>query len=134
MTTKLNLKSVAVITLLILVAASTSCMAADMKIEKVRMGKAYISSSNVKVENGDLVIRGVLRRNDRVGYPIATHVDAAVVSADGSVVGEGRSADVKVSRRIIGRGYKSYERFEVRIPGAADKGSVVRLTSHAGGH
>ena len=133
MTIKLNLRNVAVTTLLILVAGSTSCMAANridnVKVETIKDSKAYIAWSTVYEENGETVIRGVLRRNDKVGYPIMTHVDAEIVGA-----GQARSADVKVARRNIRRGYRSYERFEVRIPGTVAAGSVIRLTSHAGAH
>ena len=132
--TKQNLIKTAIVALVVILSVGSICPAGEIKIEKARMGKAYISTSTVKAENGDLIVRGVLRRNDRVGYPISTHVDAAVIGADGKVIGEGRSAAVKVARRMVRRGYKSFERFEIRIPGAAARGALVRLTSHAGGH
>jgi hypothetical protein len=127
--TKQNLIKTAVVALIVILSVGSICPAGEIKIEKTKMGKAYISTSTVTTDGGDLVIRGVLRRNDRVGYPIAAHVEAAVIGAGGEVIAEGRSADVKVAKRTIGRGYKSYERFEIRIPGAAGKATAVKLTS-----
>jgi hypothetical protein len=131
-------KNAAVIALLIIVAGASSCMASNkmdnVKVKTIKDSKARIAWSSVYQENGETVVRGVLRRSDKVGYPIMTHVDAAIVSADGKVVSQGRSAGVKVARRNIRRGHRSFERFEVRIPGKIAAGSVVQLTSHAGAH
>jgi hypothetical protein len=133
-----TIKNAAVITLLIIVAGASSCMAAtkmdNVKVKTIKNSKAHIAWSTVYTENGETVVRGVLRRNDKVGYPILTHVDAAIVGADGKVIGQAKSAGVKVARRNLRRGYRSYERFEVRIPGKIAAGSVVQLTSHAGAH
>ena len=135
---KNTIKNAAVITLVIIAAGASSCMAANkmdnVKVKTIKDSKAHIAWSSVYQENGQTVVRGVLRRNDTVGYPLLTHVDAAIVGADGKVASEGKSAGVKVARRNIRRGYKSFERFEVRIPGKLAAGSVVRLTSHAGTH
>ena len=131
-------KNAVVITLVIIAAGASSCTAANkmdnVKVKTIKDSKAHIAWSSVYQENGETVVRGVLRRNDKVGYPILTHVDAAIVGADGKVIGQGQSAGVKVARRNIRRGYRSFERFEVRIPGKVAAGSVVRLTSHAGAH
>ncbi len=135
--------NVTVITLLLLVVVSLSCTAANrtdlvksgvVTIEQQRTGKAYIAWSSAYKEKGDLVITGVLRRRDHVGLPIKTHVDVTIVSPDGTVLDEARSSDVYVSRRIIGRGYLSFERFKIRIPSIPAQGSLVRLISHSGQH
>ncbi len=135
--------NIIVVTLLLLVVSSSSCTAANrtdlvksgvVTIEQQRTGKAYIAWSSAYKEKGDLVITGVLRRRDHVGRPIKTHVDVAVVSADGTVVDEARSSGVYVSRRITGRSYLSFERFKIRIPSVPAQGSLVRLVSHSGKH
>ena len=135
--------NVTVVTLLLLVVISLSCTAANrtdlvkcgvLTIEQQRTGKAYIAWSSAYKEKGDLVITGVLRRRDPVGRPIKTHVDVTIVSPDGTVLDEARSSDIYVSRRITGRGYLSFERFEIRIPSVPAQGSLVRLVSHSGKH
>lgn len=143
MNKKLSIINITVLMSVLLVLVSSSCMAENrtdlvkneaVTIERQRTGKAYIASSSAYEENGELVITGVLRRRDHVGGAIKTHVDVAVVSASGSVTSEASSSDVKVSRRIVGRGYQSYERFTIRIPSVPAKGSVIRLVSHSGSH
>jgi hypothetical protein len=131
------------VTALLLVVVISGCTAADrtdlvkngtVKIAQQKTGKAYIAWSSAYKQDGDLLITGVLRRRDHVGRPIRTHVDVTVVSPDGTVMDRARSSDTYVSRRITGRGYKSFERFKVRIPGTPEKGSLVRLVSHSGKH
>ena len=135
--------NITVVTLLFLVVSSSCCMAVNrtdlvksgvVTIEQQRTGKAYIAWSSAYKEKGDLVITGVLRRRDHVGRPIKTHVDVTIVSPDGTVMEEARSPGIYVSRRVTGRGYRSFERFEIRIRGVPAKGSLVRLVSHSGKH
>jgi hypothetical protein len=135
--------NVTVITLLLFVVISLSCTAANrtdlvkcgvLTIEQKRTGKAYIVWSSAYKEKDGLVITGVLRRRDHVGLPIKTHVDVTIVSPEGTVLDEARSSDVCVSRRIIGRGHPSFERFKIRIPSVPAQGSLVRLISHSGQH
>lgn len=126
--------------LVVVISACTAANRTDLvksgivTIEQQKTGKAYIAWSSAYEKEGDLVITGVLRRRDRVGRAIKTHVDVTIVSPDGTVLDEVRSADIRVSRRITGRSYKSFERFKVRIPGVPAKGSLVRLVSHSGKH
>lgn len=140
---KQNTINIAVLTLVLLAIFSSGCIASDridlvkngtVTIAQQRTGKAYIASSSAYEKNGELVITGVLRRCDHLGGPIKTHVDVAIVSAAGTVTGEFSSSDVKVSRRIVGRGYQSFERFTIRIADVPAKGSVIRLVSHSGSH
>ncbi len=135
--------NITIVTLLLFVVSSSSCVAANrtdlvksgvVTIEQQRTGKAYIAWSSAYKEKGDLVVTGVLRRRDHVGGPIKTHVDVTIVSPDGTVLDEARSSGIYVSRRITGRGYLSFERFKIRIPGVPAKGSLVRLISHSGRH
>ena len=97
-------------------------------------GKVYIAWSGAYEQDDGFVITGVLRRRDHVGLPIKTHVDVTILSADGTILDEARSADVCVSRRITGRSYLSFERFKVRFPNVPAKGSSVTLVSHSGQH
>jgi hypothetical protein len=105
-----------------------------LNIEQERTGKVYIAWSDAYEEGDGFVITGVLRRRDRVGMPIKTHVDVTILSPDGTVLDEARSSDVYVSRRIIGRSHQSFERFKVRFPSVPPQGSLVRVVSHSGQH
>ena len=105
-----------------------------LNIEQQATGKVYIAWSDAYKEEDGFVITGVLRRRDHVGSPIKTHVDVTIVSPDGTVLDEGRSSGIYVSRRITGRGYQSFERFKIRIPNVPAKGSLIRLVSHSGKH
>jgi len=141
---KTSIMNITVLSLLVLIAlSSSSCMAADrtdlvktgaVTIEQYKDAKAYIAWSSEYEEAGELVITGVLRRSDHVGRPIKTHVDLAIVSPDGAIVSQASSSAVSVSRRITGRGYQSFERFKIRLANVPAKGSVVKLTSHSGTH
>ncbi len=131
---------ITVAALLVVISACTAANRTDLvksgvvTIEQQKTGKAYIAWSSAYRQEGDLVITGVLRRRDCVGRAIKTHVDVTIVSPDGTVLDEARSTGTRVSRRITGRGYKSFERFKVRIPGVPARGSLVRLVSHSGKH
>ena len=105
-----------------------------LTLEQQSMGKVYIAWSGVYEQDDSFVVAGVLRRRDRVGMPIRTHVDVTVLSPDGTILDEARSSDVCVSRRITGRSYLSFERFKVRFSNIPTKGSLVRVVSHSGRH
>lgn len=104
-----------------------------LNLEKQGAGKVYIAWSSVFEQKDGLVITGVLRRCDRVGLPIKTHVDVTVLSPDGHVVDTARSNDVYVPRRITGRG-QSLKRFRIYLRNVPDRGSLVRMVSHSGPH
>ena len=135
--------NIAVAILLLLAVCSSGCMTAtrtdlvkngQVTIEQQRTGKAYIAWSSACKEKGDLVITGVLRRRDHVGWAIKTHVDVTILSADGTVLSETRSSGIYVARRITGRGYLSFERFKIRMANVPANGSLVHLVSHGGKH
>ena len=142
MSKKLTTMKTIVATMVILAVLSSSAMAGKVDLEKcgavtienLKCSKVYIASSHAYEENGQLVITGVLRRSDRVGAPIKAHVDVEVVGADGKVIEQCQSKGVYVSKRIMGRGYRSYERFTIRMPKVPANGSVIRLASHSGTH
>ncbi len=105
-----------------------------LSLEQHRTGKVYIAWSGAYEQDDGFVITGVLRRRDRVGMAIRTHVDVTVLSPDGTILDEARSSDVYVARRITGRSYLSFERFKVRFPNIPAVGSSVRVVSHSGRH
>lgn len=108
-----------------------------LNLEQQATGKVYIAWSDAYEEEDGFVITGVLRRRDRVGGPIKTHVDITILSPEGAVLEEGRSSEVYVPRRIKsvkGRGYRSFKRFEVRFQNIPPQGSLVRVVSHSGQH
>ncbi len=105
-----------------------------LSLEQRNMSKVYIAWSGAYEQNDGFVITGVLRRRDRVGVAIRTHVDVTVLSPDGTIMDEACSSDVCVSRGIAGRSHLSFERFKVRFPNIPVGGSSVRLVSHSGRH
>lgn len=104
-----------------------------LTLEKQAAGKVYISWSSVFEQEDGLVITGFLRRRDRVGSPIKTHVDVTVLSPNGQVVDTARSNDVYVPRRITGRG-QSLRRFRIYLRDVPGRGSLVKMVSHSGPH
>ena len=130
-----------IVTLLFLVVISgcTAVSRTDLvksgviNIERQRTGKVYIAWSDAYEDGDGFVVTGVLRRHDRLGGPIKTHVDITILSPDGTVLDKARSSDVHVSRRISGRGYP-FDRFKVRFPSIPAQGSVVRVVGHSGQH
>lgn len=105
-----------------------------LSLEQHNTGKVYIAWSGAYEQDDGFVITGVLRRRDRVGMAIRTHVDVTVLSQEGTILDEARSLDVYVARRITGRSYLSFERFKVRFPNIPAKNSLVRLVSYSGRH
>ena len=63
-----------------------------LSIDHQRTGKVYIAWSDAYKEDSGFVITGVLRRRDRVGGPIKTHVDITILSPDGTILHEARSS------------------------------------------
>ena len=55
-----------------------------LNIEQRRTGKVYIAWSNAYEKEGRFVITGVLRRRDRSGRPMKTHVDITILSPGGT--------------------------------------------------
>lgn len=99
-------------------------------IEKQASGKVYIAWANAYEDEDGFVVTGVLRRHDTVGQPIRTTVDVEVVSPAGAVIDKGRSSDVYVSRRVIGRG-GCFKRFKVHFQTIPPANSMVRVTVHS---
>ena len=138
----LRTASMTIVTLLFLAVVS-GCATADrsdlvksgiLNIEQERMGKVYIAWSGAYEDGDGFIVTGVLKRSDQVGLPIKTHVDVTIMSPDGTVLDEARSSEIYVSRRIIGRGHLTFERFEVRFASVPPQGSLVRVVSHSGQH
>ena len=104
-----------------------------LTLEEQTSGKVYIPWSDAYEDGDGFVVTGVLRRHDCVGYPLKTHVDVTILSADAKVVDQARSSDVYVPRRITGRG-QSFKRFKVRFQSIPAKGSKVSAVTHVGHH
>ncbi|MDT8300912.1 MAG: hypothetical protein RQ760_05455 [Sedimentisphaerales bacterium] len=105
-----------------------------LSLEQHNTGKVYIAWSGAYEQVDGFVISGVLRRRDRLGAAIRTHVDVTVLSPDGTILDEAHSSDIYVARRITGRSYLSFERFKVCLAEIPAKESLVRLVSHSGRH
>ena len=104
-----------------------------LNLEQHTTGKVYIAWSDAYEDGDGFVVTGVLRRRDTVGLPIKSHVDITIQSPDGTIIGESRSSDIHVHRRIIGRG-QSLKRFRVRFPSIPAEGSKVSIVTHSGSH
>ena len=102
-----------------------------LTLEKQAAEKVYIAWSDAYEDGDGFVVTGVLKRRDTVGLSIKTHVDITIQSPDGKVLNEGRSSDVHVPRRIVGKG-QSFKRFKVRFPNIPVEGSKASIVVHSG--
>lgn len=100
-------------------------------IEKQASGKVYVAWANAYEDEDGFVVTGVLRRHDTVGQPIRMIVDVEVISQAGAVIDKGRSPDVYVSRRVIGRG-GCFKRFRVNFPTIPPADSTISLAVGSG--
>ena len=102
-----------------------------LSLEQHTTGKVYIAWSDAYEDGDGFVVSGVVRRRDTVGRPIKVHVDVTILSPDGKVLDEGRSSDIYVPRRIVGRG-QSLKRFSVRFGSIPAEGSKVSIVTRSG--
>ncbi len=120
---------------LTLAVISGSCFAAnrrdlvdpgEVSLERQHSKKVHIAWTKVQQDGEDIVVSGVLRRHALTSYPIWRHVEVTVLAPDGTVLQKARTSNIKVPRRIPGRGFNT-KRFEVRLPGIPPRGSSVRI-------
>lgn len=104
-----------------------------LTLEPHSAGKVSIAWSSACRQKDNLVIAGVLMRQDHVGLPIKAHVDITVLSPEGRALEESRTPDVYVPAHVTGRGQK-FKRFEVRFRHVPPEGSTVRLVCHSDPH
>jgi hypothetical protein len=97
-------------------------------LEKQGHGKIHVVWSDVYEDDDGLVVAGVIRRYDRVGLPIKTHVNVAILSPGGIILNEGQSRDMYVPRNITGKG-QSPQRFAVHFAKTPPQGSLIRVTT-----
>ena len=125
-----------VVSVLALAAISGSCFASHridlvdrgvVSLERQHSKKVHIAWGNVHQDGEDIVVSGVLMRHVITSYPIWRHVEVVVVAPDGTVLKETRTSDIKVPRRVPGRGFNT-KRFEVRLAGIPPRGSLVRIS------
>jgi len=136
---KKALKLVAVMVFGMLIAVISGCVTDSvdlvdsgvLSIEQHTTGKVYIVWSGAYEDGDGFVVTGVLRRRDTVGLPIKVHVDVTILSPDGKMLDEGRSSNIYVPRRIVGRGQSS-KRFKVRFPNIPAEGSKASIVVHSG--
>ena len=102
-----------------------------LSLEQHTTGKVYIAWSDAYEDGDGFVVSGVVRRRDTAGQPIKVHVDVTILSPDGKVLDEGRSSDIYVPRRIVGRG-QSLKRFSVRFGSIPAEGSKVSIVTRSG--
>lgn len=102
-----------------------------LSLEQHTTGKVYIAWSDAYEDGDGFIVTGVLRRRDTVGNPIKVHVDITIISPDGKVLDEGRSSDIYVPRRIVGRG-QAFKRFKVRFSNIPAEGSKASIAVNSG--
>jgi len=100
-------------------------------LQKHRTGKVYIAWCDLYRDEDGLIVKGVLRRRDHIGFPVRAHVNVRVMSPDGSTIQEACSKDIYVPRRVTGRS-QSLKRFNVRLPEIPPCGSLIRLVASSG--
>ncbi len=125
-----------VVGVLTLAIISGSCFASNrinlvdqgvVSLEQQHSKKVRTAWSNVQQDGEDIIVSGVLMRQAITSYPIWRHVEVTVLAPDGAVLQEARTSNIKVPRRVPGRGFNT-KRFEVRLAGIPPRGSVVRIT------
>ncbi len=100
-------------------------------VQRVPSAKVDILWANVYQVEDAMVVRGVVRRRERSSYPLLVHIDAAVWSRDGEILKEEMGQDVRVPRRLAGKGL-NYNDFEICLPITPPTGGTVKLVCHAG--
>lgn len=100
-------------------------------VQRVSSQQVDIVWADVYKADKDLMARGLVRRRDHSSQPLLVHVDAAVLSRDGEILGEATGRDVWVPRRSVGKGF-NHSDFEIRLPVAPPGGGRIKLVCHAG--
>lgn len=103
-----------------------------VSVETVSSDKVRLLWTDVYDDGKDLVVRGVVKRRSYTSYPLKTHVDVAVLSPDGTILQQARSADIYVPSHRPGKTV-NWKRFEVRFP-EIPQDSKVRMVVHSGRH
>ncbi len=124
------------VTVLTLAVIVGSCFASNridlvdqgvVSLEQQHSKKVRIAWGNVKQDGEDIIVSGALMRRAITSYPIWRHVKITVLAPDGTVLQEARTSNIKVPRRVPGRGFNT-KRFEVRLAGIPPRGSLVRIS------
>jgi hypothetical protein len=97
-------------------------------LQKQGHGKIHVVWSDAYEDKTGFVVTGVVRRYDRVGLPIKTHVNVAILSPEGTLLNENRSPPMYVPRSITGKG-QSPQRFAVHFANTPPHGSLIRVTA-----
>ena len=98
------------------------------------------SSETVKVIWADghqvddkFVVHGTFRRQLQSSVPMKAHIDVQILSENGDVIQEVRSADIDLPRYRAGKGIR-FERFEIELGDTLPNFATVIVTAHQGKH
>ncbi len=99
-------------------------------VEKIPSSRVYLANINVKQNGKDLLISGeVSRRN--AAFSGLGHVDVAVVSPDGEVIGQGIAPySPKILPKTPGARKHRPSRFELHLTCTPSVGSIIRVAYH----
>jgi hypothetical protein len=130
-----------IIALIALAAAASGCTANKSDLAKTGQltlknqseGKIYIAWSSASKQDQGFVITGVVRRHDRVGPAIKTHIDIEIISPEGQTINTARSSDIYVSVQRTGR-FTPFKRFAVSFPSMPPQGASALIKPHTKPH
>ena len=105
--------------------------AGEVYVEMIPSSRVSLANINVEQKGEDLVISGeVSRRN--AAFSGMGHVDVAVVSPDGSVIGQGVAPySPKTLPKTPGARKHRPSRFELHLNCVPPQGSIVRVAYHS---
>lgn len=93
--------------------------------------KVAILWADVYEDDKGTVVYGVLQRRSHTSYPLKTHVNVTILSANDTILQEGNTPDIYVPRRIVGKGI-DWKRFKVRFPNRIAEGSKIIIAIYSG--
>ncbi len=102
----------------------------EVYVETIPSSRVYLSNINVKQDGRDLEISGEVSRRNSAFSGIG-HVDVAVVSPDGSVIGQGIAPYLpKTLPKTPGARKHRPFRFELHLNCTPPQGSIIRVAYH----
>lgn len=101
----------------------------QVTLENHNPGKVKVLWSHAYEADGQLIVNGVLKRQDHSAPPIPAHVHVLEVSDNEQIVESLQTHELYVPRNRTGRG-NDWKSFEVRSKTMPQPGSRIILTVH----
>ncbi len=102
----------------------------QVTIENRHPGKVKILWSSAYEQDGNFIVRGVLKRYERIGAPIPVHVHVLVLIRENHIVQSLHMSELYVARNRVGHG-TNWKRFELRSTDIPEPGSQILVTVHS---